>query len=274
MVGIAFMALCLGLLTPYAIGLILCSAAYKIIHAAKILLGLLIAFLINGNCQLFENGFLSYCAWAAISIGGIYLLCLLPRFKCAFQFLATSIISFFLALILLNNIYASVLSWFGQSFEYTLWIDIVVRIACVAISVYMTYKLFDDLIIDGIFANPIIGMLDRVISSVGYGFGVTVIATTSLNNLWSIPAFVSYIVIGVVAVLYFILDYRIISVKRRIILDDYAKQAWREKMLEDIPDDDKYDDEEYHPRTLLGKIITGDWSGSYDDDDDDYDNWD
>ena len=274
MIGIAFMAMCLGLLTPLAIGLILFRITDKIIHGAKVLLGLLIAFLINGNCQLFENGFLSYCAWAAISIGGIYLLCLLPRFNCAFQFLATSIISFFLAYILLSSIFPGVLSWFGHSFEYPLWIDIVVRIACVAISVYMTYKLFDDLTIDGIFANPIIGMLDRIISSVGYGFGVTVIATTSLNNSWSLPAFVSYIVIGVVAVLYFILDYRIISVKRRIILDDYARQERRERMLENTPDDDKYDDEEYHPKTLLGKIVTGDWSGSYDDDNNDYDNWD
>lgn len=285
MFGLGFMAFWIAVLVPFAFGIIVLKGAYAIIHGAKIVMALLVAFLINANAPLFDIGFLSYCAWAAICVVSVYLLCFLPRIECAFQFLSTAVISFLVAYFVLSSIYPGILSWFGKSFEYTLWVDIIVRIVCTVVSVYIAYDQFSVLDIDGMSDTLIIGALDRAVASIGYGIGACVLFATPVGSLWSCPEFVQYIVIGVVAVAYFIYDCYEHGVAFNILPIYNHKQKMKEAQLrhEAATKDDSFDfseDTAYEPYeidrdfddspSLEGSILSGNLFGGDDDNIDDY----
>lgn len=188
---------------PVGIAILFIKGAAAIIYGSKVVFALLIALIVNSQHPLFENGFLSYLAWAAmIGMGLLILSIWMPRFNCAYYFIATAVVSFFLTYFILTVLLPSILVFFEVELEYTLWMDIVSRIACLAAGVYAAYRQFEDIDVSGFSASLIGRTIDRTLASLLYGMG----ATTLINAFWSCPEYLVGVVIGVVAVGYFIFD--------------------------------------------------------------------
>lgn len=206
------LAFWITVMIPIGICLLLLEGAAAILYGSRVVFALLIALLVNGTHPLFESGLLSYLAWAAIIGAGTNFLCwLMPRFNCAYYFLSTAIIPYFLVYFVISLILPAILGLFNIEIEYTLWMDILSKLASLAAGVYAAYRQFEIIHVRGFSAKPVGRELDRTLASVLYGFGAALIINAQMNDLYSIPDFVAYIVMGVVAVGYFIVDCKVIG---------------------------------------------------------------
>lgn len=236
---------------PVGIAILFIKGAAAIIYGSKVVFALLIALIVNSQHPLFENGFLSYLAWAAmIGMGLLILSIWMPRFNCAYYFIATAVVSFFLTFFILDTLLPAILGFFKVEFEYTLWMDIVSRIACLAAGVYAAYRQFEDIDVSGFSASLIGRTIDRTMASLVYGFGTAILTNTSIENALSLPEYLVGIVIGVVAVGYFIFDRMVIGTST------YGGYSYRTTSTSSFD----YDDGECKP-SVESRLLTGNLFG-------------
>lgn len=255
-----FLVAWITIMIPIGVCLLLIKGAAVILYGSRVVFALVIALIVNSMHPLFESGFLSYLAWAAIVGVGTYLLCcLMPRFNCAYYFLSSSIIPFFLTYFVIGSLLPAILGIFDINLEYTLWMDIVSKVVSLAAGVYAAYSQFEIIDVHGFFAKPVGREIDRTLASFLYGLGTAAIITAQMNNLYSFPDFVIYVIMGAVAVGYFVLDCIVIGSST---YGGYVRTGSSGTYAYDADYcDSSFDDGETKP-SLATRLITGNIFGS------------
>jgi hypothetical protein len=90
---------------PIVIAVVICKGIMFLMERAmifsKVVVALFFALIVNTKYSIVESsGLLSYLAWSGIFLAATFVLCLLPRINCAYQFLCNSLVSYFLAVMI------------------------------------------------------------------------------------------------------------------------------------------------------------------------------
>lgn len=172
------------------------------IHYAKIACALFFALVLNTSTPILNGGgFVSYLIWAAILMGIVFVLGLVPRLNCAFLFSCTLFISY-LCIEIVTNVLFGIISLFSHtSFQFPLAVEIINKVLCTVI----TYGILASSscgIGKNIFQNPIIINIERLAASVIYSFAIFFVIS---NVIADAPDIVDLIIFfGTIAITFFL----------------------------------------------------------------------
>jgi hypothetical protein len=200
MLVVVTITLCITVLVCLLIAL----AIKKAVELSKITFALFIALVLNNSNPILEGrGFISYLIWAAILIGGLFLLCMIPRLNCALEFFCSTVVSYFFSEMVLNVCLSIWYAILGKTYEQLLIVEILVKVICIGIS---CRALFSAIALTplNLFENPILVNLERVVASVIYGLAIFIVI---VSGTYTFPAVVEYIILAVAIVTSFLIDF-------------------------------------------------------------------
>lgn len=202
------MAIVLSVLIVATVALLVCKGVVYLagmaVVASKAVFSLVVALVLHGNVRLVENGWANYGIWAAICLIACYVLCLMPRFNCAFQFFCTSLVSYIAVEILVALGGNIIMAFQHKEYDPNLWVEIVIKaVTAIASAVALVEQIEKSG--EG-FLNPILENVERGVASVLYAVSVTILVMVSMNDLWVLPNLVGWAVFLVTLVGSFLLD--------------------------------------------------------------------
>jgi len=178
---------------------------------SKLTVSLVIALMLHSELPLGSSGFLSYIIWAAVSIAGLFLLCKLPRFDCAFEFFSKVIVA-----VVVGTLVASFALEQLKLESNAMWetiTDIALRLTVLAASIFFTWQRFWEVDF-GKFSNVILVNIDRVMASILYAFAVASVTMGRFVTDTIFPDWLSDVIILTLPVVFFLVDLFVISKKR------------------------------------------------------------
>ncbi len=190
---------------------LLCLFLEASIILSKITVSLVVAMALHSALPLGSSGFLSYIIWAAVSIAGLFLLCKLPRFDCAFEFFSKVIVA-----VVVGTLVASFALEQLKLESNAMWetiTDIALRLTVLAASIYFTWQRFVEADF-GKFSNVVLVNFDRVMASILYTFAVASLIMGSFVTSINFPQWLSDVIILTLPVVFFLVDLFVISKKR------------------------------------------------------------
>lgn len=190
---------------------LLCLFLEASIILSKITVSLVVAMALHSALPLGSSGFLSYIIWAAVSIAGLFLLCKLPRFDCAFEFFSKVIVA-----VVVGTLVASFALEQLKLESNAMWetiTDIALRLTVLAASIYFTWQRFVEADF-GKFSNVVLVNIDRVMASILYTFAVASLIMGSFVTSIKFPQWLSDVIILTLPVVFFLVDLFVISKKR------------------------------------------------------------
>lgn len=156
---------------------------------AQITVSLFMALASHVNNPLFNGGLLSFIVWAAIWLGGCFLLCMIPRVSYALCFSCTAMVTWFFGTMVIGMITG--LDSFDEGRQIY---DTVVKIIIVVFSLSIIvpeFKRHGDL---NLFSNPILNILERGLAALIYTIGIYMLLSSG-----SLLVFIGIFVAAVVA---------------------------------------------------------------------------
>ena len=176
-----------------ALGVILLtSSAIVFSRVACALLAALIA--VQGKLTLVANsGFLNYVAWAAICLGIVYLLSIMPRVDAALKFFCSilmSVVVIEFVVMLMGSIIGAIAK---KEFVMTGFFELLIKVVCVLFSVGAVVAQGKKAAYDSP-TNPIVNLLERILSALLYGASATFLCTSLYGN-WELSGVVLVLVL-------------------------------------------------------------------------------
>ena len=163
-----------------------------------------VAALLHFSYSLVDNGWANFGIWAGICLAACYILCLMPRFSCAFQFFCTSVVSYIAVEIVVALFGSIVMLIMGKEYQPNLWLEIAVKVVCGGCSAWALREQIEKSP-EGT-DNPILANAERLLASLLYAVSITFLSATAVNNLWSFPPFVNWLIFFGALVVAFLVD--------------------------------------------------------------------
>lgn len=165
---------------------------------SRIAFSLLLAIPMNSSWHLVD-GKLNFWIWAAVNLGIIFLLSLLPRANAAIKFFATLVISVLVSDIVLLFAGSIIGMVINHEFIITVTYEIILKVICTFISIGALQVEVEESTY-GTVTNPIAIYAEKIIAAAVYGASATFICA-SMNGNWEWAAWIQWLIfIGVTAV--------------------------------------------------------------------------